>query len=727
MQKTKDKHPAAAHARPPVPPRPRAPAPADDDDDDEESSQVALKTTATAALPSEADTTKIVSEEEALLLRVNNFLTTYRPSTAADPGLRGELISLRDQIAVARLEDVPALVQQMERIAGIAARRVESVSRARRSEVPVLRPRPPPRGGPRRPRRAHRQDHADRREGGVRIVDWRHAPVSQIYYKYEEGAEYEETLGERDVEGTVLARRTVTIQNGELLRVSSPQGVFVKSANGLAQPRHRLGRARGRPGQGRAPDRACGGVLGIDDSGLQREDRHLPEIAALLDPRQFELISKPDTGSSSSRAAPAAARPPSACTARVPRLPASTASPPTRCSSSSGAPRCAPTSARCCRRSASTACPSRRTASGRASSARSTSPGSTSRVEEDTPSVVTRLKTHRVMLRLLERSAARSRRPIRAPARLARHPRLLGRRAHRQDARARRLRGGARSRHAARSGPASVALVRRALPRGRRVRSGRSRRAQGRRRGRPRPPSRRGRSRRRRESGIRRTTAPPSTRGRRPPPPRLPAPPRRAEARQERRSRTSTSSSTRRKTSHRSTSPSCSACVAHAHRENGKTSSPAQRDARGRHRAAPPHGLRLPTGAWCSTISASRASTSSRSASPTAPRAGARARARTCSARSPTPRRPIAPRTRRPGRAPRLPEPGRGRRLPRRRPAPAVRRASPTRPSRSSRATPSRPTSTSRPSRWPRSPTSAASARTSSPSGPASRSPRCAR
>jgi DNA helicase-2/ATP-dependent DNA helicase PcrA len=38
------------------------------------------------------------------------------------------------------------------------------------------------------------------------------------------------------------------------------------------------------------------GVLGIDDSGSQREDRHLPEIAALLDPRQFELISKPDSG-----------------------------------------------------------------------------------------------------------------------------------------------------------------------------------------------------------------------------------------------------------------------------------------------------------------------------------------------------------------------------------------------------------------------------------------------
>src|SRR6185436_19073701 len=67
---------------------------------------------------------------------------------------------------------------------------------------------------------------------GVRIVDWRHAPVSQIYYRYEEGAEYEETFGEREVEGKVLARRTVTIDDGELLRISAPQATFVRHEGG---------------------------------------------------------------------------------------------------------------------------------------------------------------------------------------------------------------------------------------------------------------------------------------------------------------------------------------------------------------------------------------------------------------------------------------------------------------------------------------------------------------
>jgi DNA helicase-2/ATP-dependent DNA helicase PcrA len=32
-------------------------------------------------------------------------------------------------------------------------------------------------------------------ENGVRIVDWRHAPVSKIFYRYQQGDEYEEEFG----------------------------------------------------------------------------------------------------------------------------------------------------------------------------------------------------------------------------------------------------------------------------------------------------------------------------------------------------------------------------------------------------------------------------------------------------------------------------------------------------------------------------------------------------
>ena len=62
----------------------------------------------------------------------------------------------------------------------------------------------------------------------VQIVDWRHAPVSRLYYRYDEGDSFEERLGEREVEGEILARRTVSIVDGELRRVASAQGIFAR-------------------------------------------------------------------------------------------------------------------------------------------------------------------------------------------------------------------------------------------------------------------------------------------------------------------------------------------------------------------------------------------------------------------------------------------------------------------------------------------------------------------
>jgi DNA helicase II / ATP-dependent DNA helicase PcrA len=238
----------------------------------------------------------IVQEEEQILRRVNDFLATYRPSRPPPIGdYEADLISLRDQIAVARLEDVPALVQQMERVAGIAAKRAENVVEAVDPKSPYFgHVRLKDEDKPARDVLIGKTTLIDAK-AGVRIVDWRHAPLSQIYYKYEEGAEYEEVIADRDVVGTVLTRRTVTIQKGELRRVTAPQGVYVRGQQGWRALSIASTELSG--GQGKAVrPQDMRGVLGIDDSGAQREDRHLPEIAALLDPRQFELISKPDTG-----------------------------------------------------------------------------------------------------------------------------------------------------------------------------------------------------------------------------------------------------------------------------------------------------------------------------------------------------------------------------------------------------------------------------------------------
>ncbi|WP_437297652.1 ATP-binding domain-containing protein [Sorangium sp. So ce426] len=252
----------------------------------------------------------IVREEEALLARVTAHLAAAATKPSRPPPAENyeeQLLSLRDQIAAARLEDVPALVQQMERLQGIAARRNENVVEPVDPKSPYfghLRLRE--KGRPERDVLIGRTTLVDA-SAGVRIVDWRHAPVSQIYYRYEEGAEYEETFGERDVEGTVLVRRTVTIDDGELYRISAPQGTIVRGPSGgfreIATRATELSGGQGsavRPEDMRDIARAAAGGarggLGTGAAFHAREDRHLPEIAALLDPRQFELISKPDGG-----------------------------------------------------------------------------------------------------------------------------------------------------------------------------------------------------------------------------------------------------------------------------------------------------------------------------------------------------------------------------------------------------------------------------------------------
>ncbi len=239
---------------------------------------------------------EIVAEEQALLARVRAHLATVRPTSPPPTAdYEEQLLSLRDQIAAARLEDVPALVQQMERLSGIAARRAENVVEPVDPRSPYfghLRLREKERGE--RDVLIGKTTHVDGK-AGVRIVDWRHAPVSQIYYRYEEGAEYEETFGEREVEGQVMVRRTVTIDDGALLRISAPQATFVRGDRGWKTLGVEATELSGGQGSALRPD-DMRGALGVGPTFATREDRHLPEIAALLDPRQFDLISRPDSG-----------------------------------------------------------------------------------------------------------------------------------------------------------------------------------------------------------------------------------------------------------------------------------------------------------------------------------------------------------------------------------------------------------------------------------------------
>lgn len=107
---------------------------------------------------------------------------------------------------------------------------------------------------------------------GLVICDWRDAPISQLYYNYEEGDDYEEEIGGRTRMGELSLRRRVDIRDSVLVEVQGGGGeVFRLRPDG----------AWGDPGRSR-PE---GG-----------DDHRLPDIVSLITKEQFQVVTRPEAG-----------------------------------------------------------------------------------------------------------------------------------------------------------------------------------------------------------------------------------------------------------------------------------------------------------------------------------------------------------------------------------------------------------------------------------------------
>lgn len=102
-----------------------------------------------------------------------------------------------------------------------------------------------------------------------RIIDWRKAPISKLYYDYKEGDEFSEVIQERDREGVIVLRRAFKGVEEDLYRVETSQGVIAKTPEGW--------RPTGK---------------GEKFSRTEDHDGHLPPILSLITSDQFELITK---------------------------------------------------------------------------------------------------------------------------------------------------------------------------------------------------------------------------------------------------------------------------------------------------------------------------------------------------------------------------------------------------------------------------------------------------
>ena len=167
---------------------------------------------------------RAVAEESRILDRVRQAIASSPRPSWLDHQDR-DMLALRDALAEEKLvDDRASILEEMDRIAALTEIR-------ERYAPDVVDPHSPYFGR----LRLHYDDgrQSDVLIGsrsffrdGVRIVDWRHAPISGIFYRYREGERFDEEIADRRVTGQVVRRRTVTIVGGRLVRVDTGRRVY---------------------------------------------------------------------------------------------------------------------------------------------------------------------------------------------------------------------------------------------------------------------------------------------------------------------------------------------------------------------------------------------------------------------------------------------------------------------------------------------------------------------
>jgi len=245
----------------------------------------------------------VVSDELNQLERVKAALEAPPAVTPPSEGsITAELARLREMMNEgAKQEDQPALLEQWHRQSALLGQ-----LRASRQAPQVDRDSPYFAHMRLREGRIVREvllGKATWLQRGVHIVDWRNAPISRIFYRYQQDEVYEEEIAGRQINGEVIARRTVTIRNQVLRRIEAPEGIFSRDEHDPAcwqQAQIEVRRLAGGEGAALRAHQSGEGAhrrLGTDPHGRRRgADKHLPDIAGLIDPTQFELITRASGG-----------------------------------------------------------------------------------------------------------------------------------------------------------------------------------------------------------------------------------------------------------------------------------------------------------------------------------------------------------------------------------------------------------------------------------------------
>ncbi len=118
--------------------------------------------------------------------------------------------------------------------------------------------------------------------GPAPLVDWRTAPVAELFFSCDEGDEYELEVGERVISGRLLEKNLVEFDDaGELVRIDSPEDALVRRSGDFWELNPAPGRVRIplRPSEARQPFRS---PLDVELDPVQQGVVDLPPDRSVL-------------------------------------------------------------------------------------------------------------------------------------------------------------------------------------------------------------------------------------------------------------------------------------------------------------------------------------------------------------------------------------------------------------------------------------------------------------
>jgi len=225
-----------------------------------------------------AEELDIAAEEERLVAALREGVAEAELQARARAGRTAALRALRDEYAEVGEEDRPAVLAQMHH----EASREQATSQ---SALPDLAE---PYFGRMRIRAGGRvrdvllgTSSFVEPSRGVVLVDWRKAPISEVFFTCDPGEEYEIEVDDRSVEGVLERRHIVTFEDGDLAAISVQGGSLRRIAGQWSfEPEGFAEALAGEPG-------AASAAFGTGATG-----RKTPRISALLDRRQMALLGR---------------------------------------------------------------------------------------------------------------------------------------------------------------------------------------------------------------------------------------------------------------------------------------------------------------------------------------------------------------------------------------------------------------------------------------------------